>query len=247
MTTGIFIVSYAPDIPFLEVCLKSIEKHCSGFQEVVVAFPVMHQPLLKPMRTSARFVFDNRNPSNPFNSHQSVKCHADKYLESDYILHLDSDCMLIKPTKPEDYFEDGKPVLLCHPFEDLQKHSPQCMYYQDVVEKALGWKPEMETMRRHPAVHPRWLYSKVREHISNHVGVPFEHYVLSCSGEGALGFTEFPTLGAYAHRFHHDDYHWIDTSKNTSQVHHSDDHLKQFWSRKGMTDDIKKEVEKYMA
>ena len=243
MTTGIFIVSYPPDLEFLDYCLKSIQKFCTGFNEVVVHFPVSAHAVNRQGKI-ARFVMENRSVDKPFNHHQAIKCNAEKYMDSDFILHVDSDCMFLKPTTPEDYFVDGKPVLMAHPFDHLKDFAPQRYHWRECVQNALGFDPVVETMCRHPAVHYRGLYPQLRSFMAELHKVPFNDYVLAQKeAQNILGFTEFPTLGAFAWKFRHDDYHWIDPTKEPWP----DEHVHQYWNRRGLTPELRSEFEKTLT
>lgn len=239
--TDIFIVSFRRDVEFTNYCLRSIAKFAEGFHRVVLLVPKTDADLftndcLKP--ELIRLFNDDDKPSlylKTFDQvpdkgmlhHEAMICSADMFCNADYILHMDADCVFKEPVTPDDYFVNGKPVLLKESFDRLEAN---CRFWQQAVEKALGFKPQYETMRRHPAVHPRWLYAKVREAVEKHTGKPFVDYVLSCQNHFPQGFAEFPTLGAWALQYAPDAHHWIDRDTQPEPPHK----LRQFWTHGGV-------------
>lgn len=216
MKVSIIIVSFSKHFPWLKQCLRSIEKYASGFHEVCICVP--HEDVAEmvqiegwyngavPLRVSPYLDWESKG----FLRHMDVIMHSDQYCpEADFVFHMDSDCFFLEPVKPEDYFVNEKPVLMYARYEWLGKIEPTILCWQEASYRALGWTPEMETMRRHGACHYRELYLQTRQWIERHTGKLISDYIKEQRNEHPATFAEFPTLGAYAWRFLSQQYHWI--------------------------------------
>ncbi len=229
---AILIVSYWKDAQWLEYCLRSIAKYAIGFAGVTVAYPYRDKEAMRPICFKHGAAMQEfKEIEGKGHLHQNAaKCMADKLCpKAEFVLHVDSDCLFYKPVSPRDYFVDGKPVLLIEEYERLKPvNSGHVSPYlwKAGTEKALGMKCQYEAMRRHPAVHPRALYSEMRDHIENLHGVPFLDYVMAQSEVFPYGFSEFNCLGAYAHHFLYDEYHWTDVAMEP----YPESKLVQFWT-----------------
>lgn len=230
MTTDIMIVSYAKDIPWLEWCLKSIRKFATGFNRVVLVAPTQEVQDFIPFKDQADLMFYSRDedPEKWHIHHQAMKCRADDFCGGDFILHTDSDCVFTEPVSPGDYFVNDKPVMLIERYNRLRDNP-----WRNVVETALGFPVEYETMRRHPQVNYRGIYEDLRNHIAGVHDEIFEDWVLRQKATFPWGFTEFNTIGAFAM---HDirwrnKYHFVDLARQPRPR----DKIMQFWSHDPLT------------
>jgi hypothetical protein len=82
--------------------------------------------------------------------------------------------------------------------------------WQEATENAIGGPVTMETMRRHPAVHYRELYSKARAEIESHTGKNMVEFMRAQRNEFPQSFCEYVTLGNVAWRTMRNQYHWQD-------------------------------------
>lgn len=237
-TVDIFIVTFARDVEFCHWCLKSIGKFVRNANRVVLLVPKRDQDKFRLIVQG----YNNERGNGPrcvlktfaeqagkgMLHHEAMVCSADQFCEADYILHMDADCVFKEPVDVvQEYFHEGKPIMLKETFTTIGEVVGP---WQDAVEKALGFRPEYETMRRHPAVHPRGLYAEVRKAVEASTKQPFLDYVLSCRNEFPQTFAEYPTLGAWALRYAPDLHHWIDVGKEPRPA----DKLYQFWSHGGL-------------
>lgn len=243
MRVSIFIISYIKHFPWLKQCLRSIEKYATGFHEIGVWVPNEDIPEMQRLEREysgaapIRVVGYNDWPGKGMLKHEHLIMMADECCpEADFVLHMDSDCIWIEPVKPEDYFVDGKPVLMYADYEWLCKIEPAIRHWQEAAQKALGWKPQHEFMRRHPAVHPRETYLLTRQYIERHTGKWIDDYIREQQNEFPTGFAEYPTLGAYAWRFLSHKYHWI----NQEQELRPKDKIFQMWSHGAL--DVPQEI-----
>lgn len=228
MKTRILIVSYAADLPYLRYNLRSIYKFTHDFDGLTLVVPEAEKASFEPM--VAEYPCDIRayerspNPATWHLEAQCRKCYADLYCaDADFVLHTDSDCMFTEPVGPEDYFVNGKPVMLIEPFSRLPG-TP----WKKVTEEVLRCPVEFETMRRHPQVNPVGVYVDLRRHIEGLHQMTFSDYVQSRKPDFPWGFTEHNVIGAFAHASPkwHPAYHWIDLAKERPPKQK----LMQFWS-----------------
>jgi hypothetical protein len=234
-TIDILIVSFAGHFPWLRYALKSIEKFATGFRQVKVLIPSEDLAAMNPILSEfsehkgipIRVQCFQDWPGKGFLRHEHVIMCSDEFTDADFVCHIDSDCMFTEPVTPDDYFVNGKPVLVHASFHWLvTEQQANLGMWQVAVERAVGWITTEETMRRHPAVHYRKTYQKARECIEAHTMKPCADYIWACENSFPQSFAEFPTLGAVAWKFFHEDYHWLNQEKG--EWPHGK--LTQFWS-----------------
>ena len=276
MRVAIQYVTFARDLEWTRYSLMSFQKFCKGFSEVVIVVPTSDIQLFKPFEAE----FGTKDcpvvvlgflevPGKGFVHHLAMKCYADVFCPTaDFILHLDPDCLWSEPTTPQDYFVDysigssgvdavpteSRPTLVVEEYELLKEYHPGRYNWKQVTEKALGFPVKYETMCRHPAVHYRWLYGAVRDHIEAIHRTPFLDFVLQQKNSFPQGFGEFNTLGAFVMQFHAQRYHIHDCTaarrgqfkevyaKPECRIGHPSEHLTQMWSYTGINGHENKEL-----
>jgi hypothetical protein len=210
---------------YLEWGLKSIQKFARGFDSTVLVVAKEEEAHFNKFLNIAKVKTYDRvtDPVRWQINAQAMKCMADTFCDSDFILHTDSDCVFTEPVTPDDYFVNRKPVMLIRKFATLQNNP-----WREPTERALGFPCEWETMARHPQVNPRRLYNDVRSRMENLHHKHFVDYVLVQKADFPWGFSEHCTLGAFAHYdpYWHGEYHWIDTNRDARPK----DKLYQAWS-----------------
>jgi len=234
MNVDILVVSCVRHYPWLRYCLRSIVRFASGFRQVKILVPVEDCAALSPLLDEVpldgptiRVMPYEDWPGKGFLRHEYAIMCADDFSEADFICHIDSDCMFTEPVTPEDYFVNGKPILVHASYHWLvTEQQANLGMWQVAVERAVGWLPTQETMRRHPAVHYRKTYQKTRECIEAHTGMSCAAYVRAGVNDFPQSVAEFPTLGAVAWKFFHEDYHWLDQEKGEWPY----SKLTQWWS-----------------
>jgi hypothetical protein len=250
----IFIVTFKKDFSWFVYNLKSIRKFCCGFSGTTVLVPLEDAPEFEPIcrEFGARLFTFHQHPTKGMLHHEVMICRADEFCEADLILHTDADCHFIEPTTPEDFLIDGKPVLVRQAFANVKPYDQGRYRWKEVVENALGFEVEYETMCRHPAVHYRWLYPEVRTAVERHTRMAFDDYVLAQRNEHPQTFAEFPTLGAYAVKFHHDKYCWADyIAKSPDEAvilpFRPVDKVYQEWSHGGISPEVKEKLDRLLG
>lgn len=229
----IFIRTYEKDLPWLVYCLQSIHKYVTGYRNIIVCIPDGQVHLLKDFNIP--IVVTCPNYKNDYLGQQVSKLRAYERTNADYFLFVDSDCVFTKPCDVNVYLHKDKPVILKTPYSTI----PEVKFWQDITEKAIGFKPAFEFMRRIPLMYHRSTLEKTDSHMVNFHGCSLEHYVIS---QPNREFSEFNLLGAFAHKNEYDKYYWIDTTKDELP----ELYCRQFWSWGGFTEDVKKEISKYL-
>jgi len=234
----IFIVSYARDFQYLKYCLRSIDKFAHGFRQVHLVIPdrdivaLYRETEFEKVKRGewSIHLFDEWEGKGMLH-HMYLEMMADKYCQgADFVLHMDSDCVFIESVSPDDYFVDDKPTLLHASYQwlcyDKRPPEPELLNWQRAVESALGWKPEHEFMRCHPAVHYIRVYEKARESIECYTQVALFDYIRKGRNGWPQEFAEYPTLGEVAWKFFHPLYNF----HNEQFKPRPKPKIKQLWS-----------------
>lgn len=236
MTTDILIVSCAKHFNWLRYSLLSIRRFATGFRQVKVLVPREDLSAMSPLLTEFTDDFGipilvqcyDDWPGKGFLRHEHVIMCSDEFTDADFIYHMDSDCMFVDPTTPEDYIVDGKPVLLHASYDWLvREHQANLGMWKEGVENAIGGTSTHEFMRRPQIVHHRYVYPFARTAILQHTGKPADEYIRSCENSFPQTFGEFNTLGEIAWRHFRDDYTWKNQEKGEFPKPHK---VVQFWS-----------------
>lgn len=232
----LLLKTFPADYPFAEYCLRSIDKFCSGFRQLIIVAPDDKCPRL--IRIPSH-VFTEPEAANGYNGQQLVKMNADRYSDASHFLFCDSDTIFTKPVTPETYMRHGKPLWLMTPFEKAREDQKRA--WIPVMTKWMGKAPEFEFMRRHFFMWPRWLCEEIRKFCQEKHGVSLEDYVLN-AGDG-LSFSEFNCGGFLAYEKFRDRFAWVNTE--TDEVPELT--ALQHWSRGGLTPEIVKEFETILS
>ncbi len=238
MKSSIIYVTFARDLEFLRYSLQSFRKFCKGFHSIAVVVP--HKEIDLFLSLEKEFSTEDcklwvrtfmEMPEKGFVHHLAMECYADVFLpDSDFIFHVDPDCLWIKPTAPNDYFVDGKPVLLIEPFDACRERGHDGRYgWKKVVEDALRFEVTHEAMCRHPAVHYRRMYKVLRERVESANQTPFTDYVLKQTNGFPQGYCEYCTMGAIAMKYMPEKYHFIDRGYDR-ELNDPPSHIEQMWS-----------------
>jgi len=244
VTYSILIKSFPKDFGWLSYCLKSIHKFAKGFSEVVVIIPegsdlpLTAERLIK-ISEPGNSATSVTNHGTGYTYQQIVKMNADKYTACDYVVHLDSDCILTRPVTPDDLMVDGKPLWLMTPFKDILSTDKNLGAHVESMRHFSGIDPEFEYMRRHSQMIPRWAYQCFRNYVFERHNLSFESWALA---QKFRGVTEFNFLGQFLHREFPNFIHFHDTTYGIP-----DSYVMQSWSWDGITPEIRDKMEKILA
>lgn len=216
MKTTLLIITHAKDFRYLKYCVRSINKFCRGYEEVVILFPdtdwaeftaqigpeIMGQEVVK-----YRPVGFSQWLDKGMLHHEWQVCNADFWCpHADYVAHFDSDCIFTGPVSPQTFMLDDKPILRYELFESIGKRHPGVLRWKGAAESCLPFPVPWECMRGHPEVYHLGLYQRTRELMEMKLGENPEEWVKRQRNEHPQTFAEFPTLGAVAMQTFTDKY-----------------------------------------
>ena len=225
MSTSIFIKTWKKDIPWLNYCLRSIEKYGTGFDEIVIAIEKSCTSMVNDLGIARVVEVDVWR--NGYIQQQWVKLNAASYVKSDHVLFVDSDNVFYKPFTPESFMRDGKPILLKTRYSDLGD-SPVAVVAQKwkgITESFVGFNTEWEFMRRLPFP----VLSSTLNNILDFI--PDLHKRLSLIRDSS--FSEFNVIGAFISEKEPENYFITNTLEWMPEeyAHH-------FWSWGGITQEV---------
>lgn len=241
MTTSILIKSWPPDYAFLAYSLKSIHRYCSGFKEIVVIIPDDSDlPLTQERIVKVKEPVGGESMHSPTYIYQQIlKMSADKYVDSDYTVHVDSDVIFTRPVTPDFFLTDGKPMWLMTPMVDVLAGDKNVHAHAAAMKDFSGTESEWEFMRRSPQFIPRWAYACFRDYVQEKHGMSFEKWAMS---RGFRGVTEYNHLGQVLYERYRNFIHFHDTRFGLPESC-----AKQYWSWSGLTPEVRQEIEALIA
>jgi hypothetical protein len=230
----ILLVTFKRDYALTRYALYSIRKFATGFKAVKVVVPTTDEELFKPLEKEFGVVIKTitEAPGKGMLEHLVAKCWADRFCESDYILHMDSDCIFTEPVTPLDYFRNDLPVLVCRLYSKVNE--PGHSRWKQVTEDVLKMNVDYDYMVRHPAVHVREVYEKLRQHVVRVQKMPFREFVVSGRNEYPQTFCEFVSLGQIARMEFPERYHFEDISDRPEPKNK----MTQGWTHGGLDKEI---------
>lgn len=251
----ILIVTHAKDFGWLVYALRCARKYLSGFQGITIAVPGLQADLFCPLVEAfdVRLYTYHEHEGKGMLQHMVKMAEADRFLpdSTKYVMHLDADCMFHTPTTPEDYFYNDKPIYLIRTWDSLSTEDPKnpgskvisdCAQWRLPTEKQLGMTTNWYTMCRHPSVFPVAFYAPYRQRIEKVHKMPFDQYMLSGRNEFPQSVMDFTAMGAFAHQFMYNSFHWIDCGSGPFPA----DRQKTFHSHSGITAQVQNEIESYL-
>lgn len=208
------MVTYHKDFEWAEFTLRSMKKFGSGDFGITLVVPHSDKNLFGPL--CERFGCNLRiclpMPGKEFLHHMAHKMYADVWVPNgtDYVIHIDADCVFGEPFTPWTFMHDNKPILVREHFGDFVHH-PHRSLWRANIQNNLGFDCEWETMVRHPFIAHVDLYRKIRDHIEALHKYPFEQYVCLQKESYPYTFTEFPDMGAFVLKFEPERYQVVTT------------------------------------
>lgn len=198
MVCDIFIKSYPADYEWLSYCLRSIDKFCSRFRQVVIIAPDDKCPV--PSYPHRLIVSPEPPGLDGYLWQTAVKATAHLYTDATHILHIDSDCIFTTPVTPDTFFIDGKPYWLYSPYSTIE--AP----WKPITEKFIGHPVENELMRRMPLFIPTFVHAELTRFCLAKHGCSVVEYVMK---QPYREWSEFNALGVIAWEQFHDRFTWI--------------------------------------
>jgi hypothetical protein len=243
------------DLDWLRYALRSIRRHCSGFQGVTVVHPEHEKEMFDPLAKE----FDVRLHSFPEPQGKGMLAHMVQMANADsivppgtkYILHSDADCIFKMLTRPEHYFWNDKPYYIVRTWDSLTTEDPRhpgskvisdCAQWRGPTEAQLGFPTPMYTMCMNTAVLPIDFYARYRKHITVMHGKPFETYMLEGKNDHPATRMDWTAFGAFAYRDMNDRFTWFDVEQPPYPV----DRKLAFWSHAGLSSDVTDQIERLL-
>ena len=214
LKTSIVIITYDKDLEFLKYSLKSIDKFCRFYNEVVVVIDQHGNDCLQTQKylesIGQKYFINNDAKHVPIGyvRQQHMKYFMEEYLDdSDYVCSVDSDNIFYANNKPCCFFKNGLPIIGMQKWSDMPNES-----FKQCTNETLGFNSDYNFMRRMPLIYPLWLFKEVRDYIEAKHGQSFLSYFKTLKHT-----SEYNILGAYAYRFHRDSFYWVDVINNEEE------------------------------
>lgn len=247
MKTHIFIKTYPKDFVWLEWCLKSIKKFCSGFTGVSIVcdisgsgdFPV---DVVSGMRDVSIFWVDPPAACNGYIYQQAVKLQALDYCPqgTEVILYVDSDVVFFRDVTPENLLNsNGKIILLKEKYSKLLMDKNPAAKWQRPTEIAVGVRPYSEYMRRMPlAFHANTL---------RHIRARYPHWIPALLTGAWKEFSEFNAMGFVADlQQNADKASDLYDFRDVDLIAPDPPYCKQFWSWGGLQEEHLVEIKGFL-
>ena len=225
----IFIKTYQNDLKWLKHCLKSIAKYTKGFEVVIVADANCKQDIDGWNLTQEK-VFYVKPSYEGYLYQQEIKLRAFEYVDTEYVLFVDCDCIFIDHVTPQSFLSGDKPILLKTPYEDI----PEVMFWKTTTEDAIGFEVNYEYMRRNGLCYR----TETIKHLWEDYSIRFLPKLKIAQNRQ---FSEFNIMGAYIAAYEKDLYEIVNTRDNIP--YHP---IRQFWSYSGLNKTDLKEIESYL-
>jgi hypothetical protein len=236
MIFDIVIRSYHRDFEWLHYCLRSIERFCRGFRDVVLIVPTSSRAKLDWLGLRGTRTMTCRDYPIDYLGQQVTKLHADLVSDADYLCHVDSDWVFTRPCAPHDLLVDGKVAVGMVDYRRLHPGIP----WRRATERFLGRSVAHDFMRRQPYMFPRRQYAALRDFCRARHGVDLETWVLR---QTPLGFSEFNALAAHAFFHEPEAYAWVEADDPTLD----EAPCRAYWSWGGITEAIRCELDAVLA
>jgi hypothetical protein len=244
------------DLDWLRWCLRSIRRHCSGFQGITIAHPEHEGAMFRPLvdEFGVRLHPHPEPKGKGFLSHQIQMANAERIVPSGtrYVLHCDADCIFRMPTTPEHFFWNDRPYHIIRSWASLGVGDPakpsfkvisDCFQWKAPTDRQLGYNTDVYTMCMNTGVFPVDFYPAYRAHVEKVQRKPFEAWMLEGKNDHPCTRMDWTAMGAYAHRFMHDRFTWFDAEKPPYPV----DRKQAFWSHAGISAETEAQIRKLIG
>lgn len=255
MKAALLWVTYAKDLPFFEASLNSYVKFASGFSYTKVIVPnpdvAAFRRLCDPHGVCVVGIDEPEGKGMVM--HMAMQMLGDTHFppDADFIFHIDADCVFHQRATPIDWVADGqKPILPFRDFDTLLQRPVErdemmtfmgytgrtidfnrgAYLWKFAADFALGFPVIRQTMTRMPMVHHRKVYAQARDIIERRFETDIISHICAGRNEWPQQFCEFETLGAVAHRYFNDEYHWVDVTRQGVPLNK----VTQTWSHGGL-------------
>lgn len=247
MTHQILIASYKKDFEFLYWNLVTLQRFMRGFLPPVISVSSddaaeCRQIVRRAYPKAEVWVQDGPPGLGNLRAQISMMLGDKLCGNAGYIWLVGSDCVVSGDFSPEPFFRNGKPVMLVNSYDKLLQYAPGIEPWRVGTTNALGFIPQFEYMRRLPLIYPTGLFEPMRRHIETLHEMPFDKYVYGVGAyaqrsnrSDAANVSESNIMGAFADRFMHDAYEWVNLDEDyEGEMSRLPNPMIQFWSHGGL-------------
>lgn len=209
MKVTICYVSYRPDLIWLVYSLQVLFKFLKGNYDVVVRIDENCRDVVSGWALPVRWSFLSHGWPDGYTHAMYQKMTADDFCDwdTDIVWLLDSDHMLVRETRVEDMFEDGKPIIHYMEWNQLDPELARVaqLKWKEPVKRALGLDLDKDYMVMPPFAF--WLdtFRNVRQRITKLNGTSFfdfgysdRPYSFDKFMDHPMRLCDYETLGLYA-------------------------------------------------
>jgi hypothetical protein len=207
----------------------SIAKYAQDFKVVIVADEDCKRDL-DGWNLTREKVFYVKPSYEGYLYQQEVKLRAFMYVDTEYVLFIDSDCIFTDYVNLDSFLKDGKPTLLKTPYEDI----PEVMFWKTTTEDAIGFEVNFEYMRRNGLCYRTETIMNLWDDFSI-------RFLPKLKIARNRQFSEFNLIGAYIEKYEENLYNIVNTRDEIP--YHP---VKQFWSYSGLNKNDLKEIQVYL-
>ncbi|KAK4049344.1 hypothetical protein OIO90_005473 [Microbotryomycetes sp. JL221] len=214
---SVLIRTWRNDLPYVKYTVKSIKKHLRNALETVIIMPeedfdefnALSWPPGVKLKSEPDLL-----PSGDIQQ-QLTKMYADKYCQGDFILHIDSDTVLLRPVLLKDVvWQPNRPARGYAPYSALPASYD---IWREGTSFAVGRAVDIEFTYDTFHVYPRAIYAKARAHVKKLHGKTMVEFMQdrtgrprqSVPGDRKIAFSEYNFLGAYAFYFEPELMTWV--------------------------------------
>ncbi|QTC91183.1 DUF6492 family protein [Brevundimonas goettingensis] len=240
-THGILIRTYEKDAARLGFCLASIARFCSGFDDVVIVCQEKAVEFIRPIVNASPVGRLKICPAyeNDYIGQQITKLRATDYIDTDYICHVDSDCVFFEAFKPQDYFFDDKPAMYYKDYDWFyrQKHLNP---WQFITSRLMNRQVDYEFMALFPLIYPKELYKDLEAWFVEANGYTYEELEAKLIIPNQV--SEFNLMGAFSYYEGGGKYHtFLDWGENPIK-HYLKQYCTDAWVDREISDEEYEEL-----
>src|SRR5688572_2940112 len=123
MNHQFLIASYKPDFQWLRQNLRSLERFSRGFLSPVIVVPPEDEGLARAVVGQVGYGEVKVKAGPGFGRAQVVMMQGDLWCpQADFVYLTGSDCMATRQFGPDEYWLDGKPIMLWNTWAHMAKH-----------------------------------------------------------------------------------------------------------------------------
>lgn len=198
ISCSLLVRTYTDDAERLEFLLKSVEKFCTSFDEYVVVCRDRCRPVIAPVVDRYRRFELKICPDYEFDyiGQQITKLRSHLYTKSDFVVHVDSDCIFVKQFDFSAHFFNGLPILYHREYDYFYREKID-MPWQYITSKFLCRQVDYEFMALFPLIYPRRLYVELEEWFNSTHDFCYE--AIEPRLKIRHEFSEFNLLGAFSY------------------------------------------------